>query len=57
MTFNEWVTQWCEVDTFEETEEHFNDLADNCLNAGDDIISYMEQAFHAGVKHANETRS
>tara|TARA_R110000772_G_scaffold49128_3_gene113173 strand:+ start:483 stop:659 length:177 start_codon:yes stop_codon:yes gene_type:complete len=54
MTFEEWVTKWCECDEFEDTEQHFDDLVLDSLNMGDDIISYMEQAFTAGVRSQKE---
>ena len=51
--FENWVTKWCGVDTFEETVQHFEDLALEGLNGPDDVLSYMEEAFAAG-NHIND---
>tara|TARA_R110000851_G_scaffold135883_1_gene271493 strand:+ start:1058 stop:1234 length:177 start_codon:yes stop_codon:yes gene_type:complete len=50
MTFNKWITKWCVCLTFEDTEKHFEDLVFDNLNQGDDMLSYMEEAFAAGIE-------
>jgi hypothetical protein len=50
MEFNKWVTKWCGHDKFEDTVDHFYDLALEGLNGPDDMLSYMEEAFTAGVE-------
>ena len=54
MAFNEWITEWCECDEFDETEQHFEDLVLNNLNMADDMFAYMEEAFAAGVRSQKE---
>jgi hypothetical protein len=54
MTFEKWITEWCECDELEDTEQHFHDLVLDNLNMGDDILSYMQQAFSAGVRSQKE---
>ena len=54
MTFEKWITKWCECVKFEDTEHHFDDLVLDGLILGDDILSYMEQAFTAGVRSQKE---
>ena len=54
MTFEKWITEWCECAEFKDTEQHFDDLVLYNLNMGDDMLSYMEQAFSAGVSSQKE---
>jgi hypothetical protein len=57
MTFEKWkkwITEWCDCEEFEDTEQYFHNLVLDNLNMGDDILSYMEQAFSAGVRSQKE---
>ena len=54
MTFEEWITKWCECDKFEHTEQYFSDLEFNNMNTQEDMLSYMEEAFVAGVESTKE---
>jgi hypothetical protein len=54
MTFEKWITEWCECAEFEDTEQYFDGLVLDNLNMGDDIINYMQQSFTAGVRSQKE---
>jgi len=48
ITFEQWLTEYCRVGTFDETEDWFNDLAIDGLNGPDDILMLMHNAYEAG---------
>ncbi len=54
MTFEKWITEWCECVEFEDTEQYFHDLVLDNLNMGDDMFDYMQEAFAAGVRSREE---
>ncbi len=57
MTFEKWITEWCECDELEDTEQYFHDLVLDDLNMGDDMFDYMSEAFAAGVRSQEEKQN